>query len=69
MANNIKVLREREGWSQELLGARVGVHFNTIGNWEDGTSEPRASQIAAMADLFGVSVETVMGLADLPVAG
>lgn len=65
MPNNIRRLRTEMQWTQEDLGQRLGVHHNTVGNWEDGTSEPRSSQIAAMAKLFGCSVETVMGLADV----
>ena len=62
MPNRIKELREGMGWSQAKLGAKLGVHYNTVGNWEDGTSEPKSSQLAKMARLFGCSVERVMGL-------
>lgn len=65
MENRIKELREAMGWSQVQLGEKLGVHFNTVGNWEDGTSEPKSSMLAKMASLFGCSVEHVMGLPDM----
>lgn len=65
MPNRIKELREGMGWSRAKLGAKLGVHYNTVGNWEDGTSEPKSSQLAKMARLFGCSVECVMGLPEV----
>lgn len=38
---------------------------NTIGKWESGTSEPKASRIAEMANLFGISVEKLMGFSEV----
>ncbi len=63
MSNNIRTLRNREGWSQAELGQKLGgLHYNTIKNWETGVNDPKASQISDMADLFGCSVAQVMGL-------
>ncbi len=64
MPNRIRELRESEGLSQTQLAELLGVHMNTVGNWEDGTSEPRSSNLADMASLFNCSVEHVMGLPD-----
>ena len=67
MSNNIRELRNREGWSQEQLGQKLGgLHYNTIMNWENEKSEPRAGEIAAMAELFGCTVAQVMGLEPVP---
>ena len=35
-------------------------------NWENEKSEPRAGEIAAMAELFGCTVAQVMGLEPVP---
>jgi transcriptional regulator with XRE-family HTH domain len=63
--NSIKELREGAGLSQAALADKLGgVHFNTIKNWEQGNSEPRSSDLIKLADVFGVSIERVMGLHD-----
>lgn len=66
MPNNIRALRHQKGWSQQELGEKLGVHVNTARNWEQGTYEPRAGEIAAMAELFGCTVAQVMGLEPVP---
>lgn len=68
MESCIKNLRENAGLSKEDLAEMLGVHFNTIDNWEDGTTEPRASQIKRLAEIFGSTVEEVIGLPDAPSA-
>ena len=61
--NGIRELREAAGMSQAALGEKLGgLHSNTIKNWEQGNSEPRSSDIIAMTEIFGCSVERVMGL-------
>lgn len=64
MPNRIRELREGKGLSQAQLAEELSVHMNTVGNWEDGTTEPKSSNLADMARLFGCSVEHVMGLPD-----
>ena len=39
--DQIKNARQRAGWSQEELAAKVGVSMRSIGNYERGASIPR----------------------------
>ena len=55
----IRQLREGRGWTQLQLAYRLGVTPVTIYNWEQGRSEPRASQFRRLARLFGVSMDDV----------
>lgn len=66
MPNRIRELRKGKGLSQTQLAEKLGVHRNTVGNWEDGTTEPKSSNLTDMAQLFGCSVEHVMGLPERP---
>ena len=43
------------GLSQFALSEKVGVHENTVRRWESGQREPRASEIAKLCDVLGVS--------------
>ncbi len=53
----IRQLREERGWTQLHLAIRLGVTPVTIYNWEQGRSEPRASQFRQLARFFGVSMD------------
>ena len=39
----IKWLRDREGWTQEELAQSLGIAFATLSRWENGHSTPSAS--------------------------
>ena len=54
--SNIRVLRKRFGWSQEELGARIGLNRGNIASYENGTAEPKICNLLKMAALFRVSL-------------
>ena len=55
----IRQLREERGWTQLDLAVRVGVTTATVYNWERGRFEPRASQFKALAQAFGVPMDSI----------
>lgn len=59
----LKKLREDAGISRETLGRMLNVSAMTIRNWENGDTEPSASQIASMADIFRVTTDRLLGRA------
>lgn len=56
----LKELRTRDGLSIERVARQLEVSSMTIRNWENGETEPSASQIKALADLFGVSTDYLL---------
>lgn len=58
---NLEALRTRDGVSREEVARKLEVSAMTIRNWENGNTEPSASQIKALADLFGVSADYLLG--------
>lgn len=58
---NLEPLRVKEGMSREDLARRMGVSYMTVRNWERGNTDPSATQIKALADLFGVSTDYLLG--------
>lgn len=40
--------------TQEELGAKVGVTFYTISNWELGIKQPRVKNLRALAEALGI---------------
>lgn len=61
LAENIKSLRKERRMTQEQLAETLGITVGTIHKWEKELSTPALSQIFAMADLFGVSTDVLLG--------
>ena len=50
MTLNIKVLRRNAGLTQKALAERVGVHPNTLAQWERGVRSPSSPKMNAIRD-------------------
>lgn len=55
----IRDLRRSAGMTQLELAVRLGVTPVTVYNWERGKYEPKASQLRALARVFGVSMDEI----------
>lgn len=60
MGESLKAIRERRGLTKVFVAKEVGVHFNTIANWEQGNSEPDASHLKKLAILLECDVEELI---------
>lgn len=66
LGKNICRLRTGLGLSQEELASRLGVSRQSVSKWETGTATPELDKVAALARLFGVTIdELVLGEAAL----
>lgn len=62
LAGNIYRLRTARGMSQEELAAALGVSRQSVSKWETGAATPELDKVAALAALFGVTMdELVLG--------
>ena len=61
MTNTIASERKRLGLTQAELGAKVGKDRSTIGRWESDFSHIEAGILFELADLFGCSVDYLLG--------
>ncbi|AXQ77987.1 helix-turn-helix domain-containing protein [Streptococcus chenjunshii] len=59
---NIKLLRKKQGLSQEKLAEKIGVSRQTVAKWETGNSLPDVLSCAKLAELFDVSIEDLLHL-------
>ncbi len=55
----IRELRDAAGLTQVQLAHRVEVTPSTVFNWEARKTEPKATQLRKMAQLFGVSMDDI----------
>lgn len=61
---NIASERKRLGITQEELADRVDVSKSTVARWEQGVLPPFADALIAMHELFGCSIDYLLGLTD-----
>lgn len=59
-AEKLTELRKQKGWSQEELGERLGVTRQTVSKWELGMTTPEMEKLAAMSELFGISLDELV---------
>lgn len=59
-AEKLTELRKQNGWSQEELGERLGVTRQTVSKWELGLTTPEMEKLAAMSELFGISLDDLV---------
>jgi transcriptional regulator with XRE-family HTH domain len=67
LGQRIRELRERDGMSQAALARTLGASINAINMLEVGsTRAPHIDRLIAIADLFGVSLDYLVGLTNEP---
>ena len=59
--NLIKLYRKRAGYSQRDVAESLHVTQGAVSSWESGRWEPDQQNLASLADLFGVSVDMLLG--------
>lgn len=61
IADNIRELRKQRGMMQERLAEALGVSVAAVSKWERGAATPELGYIVELAELFGVSVDALIG--------
>ncbi|WP_195984993.1 helix-turn-helix transcriptional regulator [Clostridium sp. D33t1_170424_F3] len=67
LCRNLRTLRRYHRLSQRAVAAFLEVDRSTYSYYERGSSEPPLKKLAQLAELFGVSLDTLVfgGLSDL----
>ena len=63
LGNNISEKRKAKGMTQEELAANLGVSPQAVSKWENDLSCPDISLLPAIAKIFGMSVDELLGAA------
>jgi repressor LexA len=64
--NRIHELRKAQKISQAKLAHILNVHQTTVSSWEIGTKSPDNDMLKKLADLFGVTMEYMLGYSEKP---
>src|SRR5438105_2292450 len=65
-SDRVRLLREKHGWSQRELARLCDFGIVQIHPYEAGTAEPTAASLRALAKVFGVTSDYLIGLSDEP---
>lgn len=57
---NIKFLRKKFGYTQETFSEAIGIKRSLVGAYEEGRADPRLNNLLKMAEVFNVSVDTII---------
>lgn len=58
---NLKLLRKLNKISQDKLANMIGASRSSISMWESGENEPDFATVIKIADIFGVTVDYLIG--------
>ena len=59
--NRLKELRKEKKLSRKELAKKIGVHYRTLQNWENGANIINQDKSQTLADYFEVSVDYLHG--------
>lgn len=59
--NRLKELRKEKKLTREELAKKIGVHYRTLQNWENGANTINQDKAQVLADYFDVSVGYLHG--------
>ena len=63
LAERLRGHRAREGMTQDQVAKRLGCHESAVSRWESGSRFPTGEDLVALADLFEVSIDELLGRA------
>jgi len=61
LAARLRELRARRGLTQDHVAKRLGCHESAVSRWESGSRFPTGEDLVALADLFEVSTDDLLG--------
>jgi transcriptional regulator with XRE-family HTH domain len=64
--DRIKELRLANNFSQVDMANRLSVSKQAVSNWENDNIQPSIEMLIKIADLFGVSIDYLLGREDIP---
>ncbi len=60
IGENIVILREKSGLSQEALAEKCSVSRQSISKWETNQAFPQIDKVILMSEIFGISVDELL---------
>ena len=65
LSERLKLLRKRKDLTQEQLADYMGISPQAVSRWETGATSPDISALPMLADLFGITVDELLGVNEI----
>ena len=62
IGENIRAFRKKNDLTQEALADRLGVTYQSISRWENGTTYPDLELLPAISEILSVTVDELLGM-------
>ncbi|MQM73202.1 MAG: helix-turn-helix domain-containing protein [Eubacteriaceae bacterium] len=60
LKDNLVLLRKMHGYSQEALSEKIGISRQAYAKWESGITMPDIEKCRLLADIYGVSIDSLV---------
>ena len=60
LKDNLIMLRNLNGYSQEQIAEKIGISRQAYAKWESGATVPDIERCARLAEVYGTSVDTLI---------
>ena len=60
LKDNLMMLRKLNGYSQEQIAEKIGISRQAYEKWENGATIPDIDKAALLADVYGVTLDSLM---------
>lgn len=57
---NLSILRKQEGFSQKEFAEKLNIPSTTLSNYENAGAEPKFNVLIKIAEILGVSIDTLL---------
>lgn len=62
LGENLRRLRKEQDLTQEQLADKLGVTYQSVSRWENGSTYPDLELIPAIAEIFSVTIDALLGI-------
>lgn len=60
LKDNLVILRNINGYSQEEIAEKIGISRQAYAKWESGKTIPDIEKCAGLAEIYGVSIDSLI---------
>lgn len=64
LKENISILRNVNGYSQEEVAEKIGISRQAYAKWEKGETVPDVERCHKLAELYGVTIDSLVSFSD-----
>ena len=69
LKENLSILRNMHGFSQEEIAEKIGISRQAYAKWESGKTIPDIEKVSALASIYNVSIDSLIKTSEVEGVG